>query len=378
MKSQSETELLSRYPELDDIARRLGDSEDEAAKINAERSTGWDSGSFKKKPDKKNSDHFLISDFHKEGRWQGTIFTPKPGRELFIELASSIINSRHPDALKVGLYNGKNKGTALPTENVVVPLTETGYEIKLQEETNSEKKEVSLKGLDEGLESYKNQMQEFSNNPNYNQSDLRIQLIQKDFDTRLKDISFQAEKNKIIDQYEAQIKELKENILDHESEIEDLEEQLAEHHGTLGSLNEQIEKQQDPPTVEILAKVAQRALTGVLQTQPKFTSAITGLSEDELKGIWLKENPQLESPQANSASASFDENVESGFEGKTPQHIEAIKTIYRFCKQIPMESLKKLGTVFTSISSEAGDLDHAMCDKVIAFIYSQQLKTENQ
>lgn len=354
---QTEQELFIEYPKILEIARRLENSESKAVKeTELYRAKGKDT--------EKHPDHFQFNAYYIEGTRYSLDLGLQSGKADFLETIKWIMEAHEPDAIALTLHNGK-PSRRFTGRKIVIAITEAGEGIN-ENVPAGEALQGTGKVQRSGIERAEN-------------TDFKIQLMQKDYDYRLEKIDLEKKHDKALAEKLEEIKDLKAAIKSYENEIAQLKEQLDEQDGALGTLNEQIDRQQDPPVVDVISKVAQRAITGVLQTQPKLASAITGLTEDELKGIWLKETPQLESPPTVNAGASFDENAsEEGFEGKSEEHIHAIKTIYRFCKQIPLEAFKKLITIFTSVSNDAGDLDHVQADKLIAYIYQLQQEEKKQ
>jgi hypothetical protein len=261
-------DILKKYPDIEDIAIRLEQSENTAKEKNNRTIEAGTKRKFEYV-----AEHCVISRFYKGGRWEQSPFTPKPGREAFLKDLAKIIETRNPDAIRVEIYKAKTEKSGVLYSN----------EIYFKNEEAEEENGLGLleKKFDEKLE-------QFKKSPDTN--NLQIEILRKEFEAQLTAQKHQSHISEIKHCHQSEINSLQIAIHQRDEYIKELEDELDEHEGELGSLKAEAQKEKDTPFGEImLGRVLTQAGENILKQNPKILKIGLGLSDAEIKKIFQTE-----------------------------------------------------------------------------------------
>lgn len=355
-------EIFKKYPDIEDIAIRLEESEKQARERNKNRTNepvpGGEGNSkriFQYCPE-----HAVISHFYKEGRWEQTPYTIKPGREAFLKDLAKVLETRNPDAIKVQIYKGKTgKNEAVYSKDIY--LSEHQPEASPNSQEQSELGSL-VKKFDESLT-------EAKKNPEV--SSYQIELMRKQFEAQLREQQIQSEMRDIARDHQTEINELQATIAKQKEYIAELEEELDEYEGELSGLQEESKKEKETPFGEIiLGRVLMQAGENLLKNNPKILKIGLGLSDEEVKKIFDGETGKLEVGKTANDSSSFSETQATDeYAGLDEKHAQGIKDLIAFFKQINVGEFKKLFTVDCMLQDPTtGMLNNELADKTLQFI----------
>jgi hypothetical protein len=356
-------DIFTKYPDIEDIAIRLEQSENEAKDKNKKQNepvANTEAGGkrfFQYVPE-----HCVISHFYKEGRWQQTPFTAKPGREVFLKDLAKIIETRKPDAIKIEIYKGK-------TEKSGVQYSREIFFEQEADKTHTEQHQLGMleKRFDEKLEKFKT-------NPDAN--NLQIEILRKDFEKQLTEQQHKSEIKDLNHQHQVEINGLQIAVQQRDEYIKELEDELDESDGELGSLKAEAQKEKERPFGEIiLGRVLMQAGENILKHNPKILKIGLGLSDSEIKEIFKKDTKELGEAKTESDNSSFSENTNDDLSGLEEKHKQGITDLNTFFKQIKVEEFKKTYTINCMLQdSKTGFLNVELADKVLAFINENKPK----
>lgn len=354
-------DIFKKYPEIEDIAIRLDESEKEAKEKNKGR------GAENKEPVPTNeesgkrvfmyfAEHAVISHFYKEGRWEQTPYTLKPGREAFLKDLAKILETRDPDAIKVEIYKGKTRKTE-PVYAKDIYLSEN------QPETDNVQEHPGLGSL---VKRFDETLSETKKNPDT--SGFQIELLRKEFEAQLKEQQHGSEIKELKQYHQSEINTLQSIITQKDEYIEELEDELDEYEGELNGFHEESKKEKSTPFGEIiLGRVLVQAGENLLKQNPKILKIGLGLSDEEVKKIFEKDAGQLESEKTNDTSG-FSESA-NDLTGLDEKQVQGINDLIQFFKQVNVSEFKKLFTIDCMLQDpKTGMLNNDLADKVLQFI----------
>lgn len=375
------SEIYQKAPILEDIAKRLNDSEEQIKDYNLKNKknreaikTGGDQeqqSTYKTRFKQRYPEHFVIDKIFKNNRWETMAQLPASGRKEFESRLLQIVTTRNPEALHIDIYAGK---TQSPTVDFTASLTDDENVAAAIEESKKDG-EALLGLLESKIQSWENKLeQNKATNPANS-----LEAMQSKFELQIIDLKHNQKISDLTRDFQAQLAEKDREIDELEREIEDLEEQLDEQDQELGSAAEKIkEKQSSPRFQNVLATIAETALTGVIVKNPSLLTKGLGMSPDAVKEIIaeMQTNKQIEEakPSAPSGSATFEE-VTDDFSGFDPKHKESIVGMIDFLKSLSFEQFKMIYHVFFFMyNEESNSMDEENAKKLIAHIFELQKK----
>ena len=335
-------EIFKKYPDIEDIAIRLDESEKETKEKNRNRGNNTNlseegGASKRKKTFQYTAEHEIISQFYKDGSWEQTPCTAKSGRENFLKDLAKLLETRNPDAIKIEIFKGKTcKGGAVYTKDIY--LSETGA----QKGTNAGEQSAELGSL---VKKFDEKLTETKESPDA--SNLKIELLRKDFDAQIKENEHKSAIKDLGNEHQKEINALQATIKEKDKYIEELEADLNEYEGELSGFEEESRKEKALPfSALIFSRVLVQAGENLLKQNPKILKIGLGLSEDEVKKIFETDAKKIESGQAANDSSSFSETTSEGdYAGLDEKHAEGIKEMVDFFKQVSVTEFKKLYTI---------------------------------
>lgn len=351
-------EIFEKYPDIEDIAIRLEQSETEAKEKNSktEPSTESNKRIFIHTPE-----HAVISRYYKGGRWEQSPFVPKPGRKPFLDDLAKILETRKPDAIKVEIFKGKTEKSG------VVYSKELYFNSEPEIKNEQEQLGAFEKKLDEKLE-------QFRQEPGTN--NLQIELLRKDFQSQLAEQKHNSEIRELNLRHQAEISALQTAISQRDEYIRELESELDENEGTLGSLKAEAEKEKATPFGEILlGRVLAQAGENILKNNPKILKVGLGLSDADVKRIFEREGTKELAGAKAEDNSGFSECAVDDLSNLDEKHAQGIKDLIGFFKQIPVEEFKKLYTIDCMLQDGGtGMLNAELADKTLSFINENKTK----
>jgi hypothetical protein len=348
-------DIFKKYPDIEDIAIRLEQSENDAREKNKktnEPSANSENGSkriFQYVPE-----HCVIAAYYKEGRWEQAPFIPKAGKENFLKDLAKILETRKPDAIRIEIYKNKTpKSGTLYTKEIF--FSEAN-------ETTEEKN-----GLGAMEKMFDDKLEQFKKNPDA--SNLQIELLRKDFEKQLLLQQHNAEKKDLDHYHQTEINSLQTAIRQRDEYIKELEDDLDIHEGELGSLKAEAQKEKSTPFGEILlSRVLMTAGENLLKHNPKILKIGLGLSDAEIKKIFESDTKELGAAKTESDNSSFSESTSDEFSELDEKHARGIKDLVSFFKQIKIEAFKKVYTINCLLQDpKTALLNEELTDKVLAF-----------
>jgi len=357
-------EIFKNYPDIEDIAIRLEQSENDTRKRNktqkTESSANTEGGGkriFQNVPE-----HALITAFYKGGRWEQSPFTPKAGRENFLKDLAKILETRKPDGIKIEIYKNKTPKSGILYSKEIFFSEATG----ITEEKS---------GLGEMEKRFDEKLEQFRKNPDTN--NLQIELLRKDFEKQLLQQQYEAEKKDLNHCHQSEINGLQTAIVQRDEYIEELKDELDEHEGELGSLKAEAKKEKDTPFGEIiLSRVLMQAGENLLKHNPKILKIGLGLSDVEIKKIFETDTKELGEEKKENDNSSFSESsANDEYKNLDEKHIEGIKELISFFKNIKVEGFKKVYTINCMLQDpKTALLNEELTDKVLAFTSENKAK----
>lgn len=380
MNLQTHPEIFERHPELAALVDML--LEAEVAYLD-----------FKKTHERAHKDHpdvkkrqyqgrakcyAKIAKYYKGGTWHFPPSNPTTGKAFEHELHRVLALT--PDKVIIDLYKGSTLNS-LKTGSEKFDITDKAVNVK--EPENEPKQPAVLGELSNQLAQLQDTVSNIKTTPasdgngNINQKMLEMQML---FDKQLSELKHSADlKEKQLvwerkeENYEREIKELKE-------EISILEEEISESSNALNGLA--AEHQQKHIEDNTFGKVAERfgvkLITGILSENPTILKKGLGMTDADIQEWISKDVNQAKSVgdadvQSEDASGFKRKSEADQFAGLSDDHVEGIKTIIAFCKQIGPESFKKVYEVFVSLQDETnGMLNENMAKQLILTASTQQ------
>jgi hypothetical protein len=381
-------ELAQEYPELEDIANRLADSEKEADEYNRTKKgksneLDLDQTERKKPTAKKTPEHAVIARYWKSGQWIPTAMLPKSGRENFEDMVSTIAN-RAPGAFEIHLFNGRKQGIPAVYKATIYMKGSNKEEIEKHnpgELGNTSPEVKSESNVAEAIKNLEEKLALQTKNPAGS-----LDLINANFEKELMKIRFQNEMSEKKRFYEDIIAKKDQVIVDLQGEIEDLEAELDEGEELAGIYEKKLKEEHDPGMGKLIEKVGSRVLKTFLMETPKFTEALTGLSKEELNQIWEEDKKRLNqsSSTENSSSASFSEVEETDPLEAIIKKIEpeekakAVRSIIQSCTIMPFNDFKMLYHIWYPLIDDKGGLVVDLAKSILAYLQVLQDKKKEE
>ncbi len=335
-------EIFKKYPEIEDIAIRLDESEKESKEKEKNKNKGTESGNGTVPGQRLyvyTPEHAVISYFYKDGRWEQTPYTLKIGRENFLKDLAKILETRNPDAIKVEIYRGKTRKTE--------PIYSKDIYLSDSQPSSSPDADEQSGELGSLVKKFGEKLTETKESPDA--SNLKIELLRKDFEAQLTEHRHNSTIKDLNHQHQSEINGLQAIITQKDEYIEELEGQLDDTEGELNGLHEESKKVKDSPLGEIiLSRVLTQAGENLLKQNPKILKIGLGLSEDEVKKIFESDPKKLEAGKADDSSSFSESTSADDYKGLDEKHAQGIKDLIGFFKQIKVEEFKKLFTILSS------------------------------
>ncbi|OFY84127.1 MAG: hypothetical protein A3F72_19810 [Bacteroidetes bacterium RIFCSPLOWO2_12_FULL_35_15] len=353
-------ELYKVAPDLATIAERLENSVKntaaENAKLQSQKRKNKDTpGDPSSKAKIRYPEHFRIIEILKQGRWEKIPSEMKFGKEEFEREITTIASTRKPQALKISIFVGKRKTT-----------TPEAYTIYFEESAKDKENQAIELGNAQESEKIKELESKFVELHKANGSAESTELLKADFARQLNDFKQQSEIRELKRDHERAIEKKDAEIDGLNDDIEDLEAQLAKSDGELSGAAELINAKQKPPAMQELA-------IGILYgigkkfaiENPKYLSAVTNKSPEEVKQMLISDDEQFTSVQhkVENNSASFTETTTNEYDGYEPEQIDQLKNLHVFAKSLNAEDLSTFYNICAycclpdgSINKEHADL----------------------
>jgi sugar-specific transcriptional regulator TrmB len=176
--------------------------------------------------------------------------------------------------------------------------------------------------------------------------------------------------NELKHLHQSEINNLQALLTQKDEYIEELEEELEESEGELNGLQEESTKEKETPFGEIvLGRVLVQAGENLLKSNPKILKIGLGLSDEEVKRIFSKEQEQLGTGKANDSSSFSETQSDNDFAGLDEKHIQGIKDLNQFFKQLNVSDFKKLYTIDCLLQdTKTGMLNIDLADRTLQFV----------
>lgn len=358
--------IYSEFPELEEIAIRLEDSEKAANQKNRERksSSPKESGEFQMSSESKkrslsvNPEVSRISDFYKDKRWHSTSFISKPGRKEFETNLMRVIETRNPDAIKVKVFPSSRELTCRLDQTFWLNKDAFSSEADKPQQNQS----AGLGAIETAIENLKQQFAENSKAPSQNnEMQVQLQIMQLNQAAALKDIKHETEIERIKRDYEDKIKEYQQALEEKEGEIEDLEQELAEVEESLDGIDEKIEAAKNPSWIDLAGKAVSRGLENLAKDNTKLVGDFLGMTEAEL-GNYFKEKEekakQITTPENTTTASYSTTETTDNFAHLSDDKRRYAESFLRVVETMSIEDLKMLVTLATKVINENGSLNH--------------------
>lgn len=381
------SDIYAKCPELEEIAMRLEESEKDAKRKNSERSRSRgnnDSSDFQLSTENKkrrtmsvNAEHAKISQFYKDNRWVDTTFTSKPGRQEFENTLVRVIDTRKPDAIKIKIYPSARELTMKAEKTIWLNTSAFNEDAEKNVQTNE-----PLGAIQEEISKIKNQLTETNKTAPIQDMSAQIQLLQLQQAAALKDIQHKYEIERLSDRYEAEIKELKNELEEKDAEIEDLEQELADVDESLNGIEEKIEAAKNPSYLDLAGKAISRGIENLAKDNTKLVSDFLGMTEDELAGYFKdKENKKIEKPATdNEASYSTASTTQTdSFSHLSDEKRRYAETFLKFTEALEISDLRVIITMLEMSTNEDASLNRDVADAMIkAGLQAKSEQNENE
>lgn len=372
------SEIYQKAPILEDIAKRLNDSEEQIKEYNSQNKKkrepikiGVDQeqpSSYKTRFKQRYPEHFVIDKIFKNNRWETMAQLPASGRKEFEARLLQIVTTRNPDALHIDIYAGK---TQSPTIDFTASLTDDENVADAIEESKKDG-EALLGLLESKIQSWENKLEQSKAANPVNS----LEAMQSKFELQIIDLKHNQKISDLTRDFQAQLAQKDREIEDLEREVEELEEQLDEQDQELGSAAEKIKEKQAPPRFQnVLATIAETAITSVVIKNPSLLTKGLGMSADAVKEIIaeMESNKQLEPGKANAPSGDATiEEVTDDFAGFEPTHKESIIGLIDFLKSLSFDQFKMMYQVVFFMYNEDNTMNEENAKKLIAHIFELQ------
>jgi hypothetical protein len=359
-------QIYSEFPELEEIAIRLEDSEKAASQKNRERksSSTKENGEFQMSSETKkrslsvNPEVSRISDFYKDKRWHSTSFISKPGRKEFETNLMRVIETRNPDAIKVKVFPSSRELTCR--------LDQTFWLNKDEFSTDAEKQPSpqnnGLGAIETAIENLKKEFAENSKAPNQgNDMQVQLQIMQLNQAAALKDIKHEAEIERIKRDYEDKIKEYQQVLDEKDAEIEDLEQELADVEESLDGIDEKIEAAKNPSWIDLAGKAVSRGLENLAKDNTKLVGDFLGMTEAELTTYFKEKEDkakQITTPASTTTASYSTTETTDNFAHLSDDKRRYAESFLAMIEVMSIEDLKMLVTLVSKAVNEDGSLNH--------------------
>lgn len=352
-------DIYASFPELEEIAMRLEDSEKEATAKNKERKNTKmeNQPDFQFSSDKKkrtlcvNAEVSRISDFYKDKRWTATSYISKPGRKEFEFQLMRVIETRNPDALKIKVFPSNRELTCRLDKTVWLNKDEFSDTADKQE-TNTTR---SLGAVETAIEQLKKDFAE-NNQKGTNTIDMntQMQIINLQHAQNLKDIKHAQEIESLKRDYEDKIRQYQQELDNRDDEIEDLEQELADVEDSLNGIEDKIEAAKNPSYMDIAAKVVSRGIENLAKDNKKLIGNFLGMTESDLDNYFKdKDDNKQISTQTNSSAASYStEEQTDSFSHLDEEKRKFAESLTAMVTAMDIESLRIIVTIIQMITDE--------------------------
>ena len=269
------------------------------------------------------------------------------------------METRNPDAIKVQIFKGKTRKTD-PAYSKDIYLSENQPEENANDNENS--------GIGSLVKKFDESLSKTKKNPH--NANFQIELLRKEFESQLKEQQHGSEIKELKQQHQNEVNEFQYILKEKDEYIEELEDELDEYEGELSGFQEESQKKKETPFGEIiLSRVLVQAGENLLKQNPKILKIGLGLSDDEVKKLFEKEPQKLEAGKSNDNSGFSEAQATEDYSGLDEKHVQGIKDLLHFFKQIKIEEFKKLFTINCLLQdTKTGMLKVELADKVLQFI----------
>lgn len=373
-------QIYSEFPELEEIAMRLEDSEKEATAKNRERKNSKieNQPDFQFSSDKKkrtlsvNAEVSRISDFYKDKRWNQTSYISKPGRKEFEFQLMRVIETRNPDAIKIKVFPSNRELTCRLDKTVWLNRDEFSDTADKQE-TNTTR---SLGAVENAIEQLKKDFAE-NNQKGTNTIDMntQMQIINLQHAQNLKDIKHAQEIESLKRDYEDKIRQYQQELDNRDNEIEDLEQELADVEDNLNGIEDKIEAAKNPSYVEIAAKVVSRGIENLAKDNKKLIGNFLGMSESDLDSYFKDKEDDSKQITTSTSNATYStEEQTDSFSHLDDEKRRFAESLTAMVTAMDIENLRVIVTIIQMSTNEDGTLNN-IAEELLKKAY--ELKKEN-
>lgn len=376
-------QIYTDFPELEEIAMRLDDSEKEAIAKNKERrSNKNEPADFQMSSDKKkrtlsvNAEVSRISDFYKDKRWNATSYISKPGRKEFEAQLMRVVETRNPDAIKVKVFPS-NRELTCRLEKTVWLNKEEFTDTADKQETSTNR---SLGAVETAIEQLKKDFAENNKQGANNTIDFntQMQIINLQHAQNLKDIQHAQEIEKLKRDHDDKIRQYQQELDNRDNTIEELEEELADVEDSLNGIEDKIEAAKNPNYVDIAAKVVSKGIENLAKDNKKLIGDFLGMSESDLDGYFKdkeEKSKQIATPNTSTASYSTEASTIDSFSHLDTEKRQFAESLTAMVSTMSIENLRVIVTIIQLSTNEDGTLNN-IAEELLKKAY--ELNRENK
>ena len=371
-------QIYASFPELEEIAMRLEDSEKEAIAKNRERKSKGnnnnDNSEFQMSSEQKkrtvsvNAEVSRISDYYKDNRWNATSYISKPGRKEFEASLMRVVETRNPDAIKVKVFPSQRELTCRLEKTIW--LNQDAFSDTADKQQTSQVN--GLGAIETAIEQLKNQFAETTRAAGATTMDWNTQqqIMQLQHADMLKDIKHEREIDNLKRDHEEKIRQYQQELDNRDERIEELEEELADVEENLDGVEEKIEAAKNPSWIDLAGKAISRAAENLAKENTKLVSNVLGMTEDELSSYFKdKDNKQIATEtSSNNASYSTAETVDS-FAHLSDDKRRYAESFLAMVEVMTIEDLKILVTIVQQATNEDGSINQAKANIMLKCAY---------
>lgn len=370
-------QIYSAFPELEEIAMRLEDSEKEATAKNRERKSSnrnTENSEFQMTSEQKkrtlsvNAEVSRISDYYKDNRWNATSYISKPGRKEFEASLMRVVETRNPDAIKVKVFPSQRELTCRLEKTIW--LNQDAFSDTADKQQTSQVN--GLGAIETAIEQLKNQFAETTRAAGATTMDWNTQqqIMQLQHADMLKDIKHEREIDNLKRDHEEKIRQYQQELDNRDERIEELEEELADVEENLDGVEEKIEAAKNPSWIDLAGKAISRAAENLAKENTKLVSNVLGMTEDELSSYFKdKDNKQIATEtSSNNASYSTAETVDS-FAHLSDDKRRYAESFLAMVEVMTIEDLKILVTIVQQATNEDGSINQAKANIMLKCAY---------
>ncbi len=353
-------ELFKEFPELEEIAMRLDDSEKAAEAANkklskkpSNDSSGGDTlpvVSGKSRIRQVYPEHATITDYYQNKAWYKTPYALKSGRKEFELGVLRVVDTRDPSAIVIQIYPSSRKQAHQK------PLYEKTIWLKEDDKTDDAEKHSSIKVHDDNmLGEIKSQMEklqlEFQEGMKKSPAaggdiETQLKLMQLQQAQSLKELEHKYELEKLERNHKDEIRDLEREIEERDAEIEDLKLELAEVDANLNGIEEKIEAAKNPDWINVAGKVVSRGIEGFIKENVPLVSDSLGLDPKDIKEYFTKKDAEKKLEKKNDGDASFEKAEDSDPLSGIPEDNKKYATAFlKMAQGMSLDDLKKLFTL---------------------------------